>query len=226
MAKKKATKKKGSRKGRARSKRQPPVERPLTAKQQRFVEEYLVDSNGAQAAIRAGYAPRYADRQASDLLGNPRVQAAVEAGRRRLADKADIEALDVVREWARLGTSDIRDLVEVKGGAVVVKPSAEWSDNAARAVVEVTETVTENGGTIKLKLHPKLGALDSLGKMLRLLVDRRKVEHTGKDGGPIQVQQDDEDLSALTDEELDALEEIRDKLDAAKRGSGGEPSSD
>ncbi|MCD6533231.1 MAG: terminase small subunit, partial [Deltaproteobacteria bacterium] len=50
----------------------------LTAKQLRFVSEYLVDMNATQAAIRAGYSTRDADKIGSDLLGKTRVAAAVD----------------------------------------------------------------------------------------------------------------------------------------------------
>ncbi len=52
----------------------------LTQKQARFVAEYLVDLNATQAAIRAGYSTRTADRQGHRLLKNAEVEAAVDAG--------------------------------------------------------------------------------------------------------------------------------------------------
>lgn len=58
----------------------------LNPKRQRFVEEYLVDFNGTQAAIRAGYAPKAAKVQAAQLLTIPNVRAAVEAGRAKAAE--------------------------------------------------------------------------------------------------------------------------------------------
>jgi phage terminase small subunit len=64
----------------------------LTPKQQRFVEEYLVDSNGTQAAIRAGYSPRTANEQASDLLAKPSIAEAVAAGRAKLSEKTGLDA--------------------------------------------------------------------------------------------------------------------------------------
>ena len=50
----------------------------LTPKQARFVEEYLIDLNGKQAAIRAGYSPGTAEVQASRLLRNAKVRFALE----------------------------------------------------------------------------------------------------------------------------------------------------
>ena len=64
----------------------------LTPKQQRFVEEYLVDSNGTQAAIRAGYSPKTANEQACDLLAKPSIAEAVAAGRARLSEKTGLDA--------------------------------------------------------------------------------------------------------------------------------------
>ena len=49
----------------------------LTAKQQRFVEEYLIDLNATQAAIRAGYSPKTANEQGARLLANASVQEAI-----------------------------------------------------------------------------------------------------------------------------------------------------
>ena len=53
----------------------------LTDKQQRFVAEYLVDLNATQAAIRAGYSAKNADKIGSQLLGKTRVSEAIQAGK-------------------------------------------------------------------------------------------------------------------------------------------------
>ena len=49
----------------------------LTEKQQRFVDEYLIDLNATQAAIRAGYSAKTADVQGSRMLANCKVQQAI-----------------------------------------------------------------------------------------------------------------------------------------------------
>src|ERR1700761_8377596 len=66
----------------------------LTPKQQRFVEEYLIDCNGTQAAIRCGYSRLTATEQASRLLANVKVRAAVE-----IAQAKTSEALDITKEY-------------------------------------------------------------------------------------------------------------------------------
>lgn len=70
----------------------------LTAKQQRFVTEYQKDSNGKQAAIRAGYAPGSAEVQASRLLRNAQVRAAVNKGQARAAKKAEVSVDSLMAE--------------------------------------------------------------------------------------------------------------------------------
>ena len=71
---------------------------PLSRRQQRFVQEYLVDANATQAAIRAGYYPHTAKQQGSRLLTNVDVQAAVADGIVALAESAGIDAEWVIRQ--------------------------------------------------------------------------------------------------------------------------------
>lgn len=75
----------------------------LTLKQQRFVHEYLKDQNGTQAAIRTGYSEKTAKQQGSRLLNDPRVLAAVQAGQKKVARKAEVtvESLMAELEQAR-----------------------------------------------------------------------------------------------------------------------------
>lgn len=64
----------------------------LTDKQERFVAEYLVDSIGSAAAVRAGYSERSAQSSAKQLMATPKVRAAINAGKRRLAKKLELSA--------------------------------------------------------------------------------------------------------------------------------------
>ena len=70
----------------------------LTDKQRAFVNEYLIDRNATQAAIRAGYSAKTADRIGPKLVGKSCVAKAVEAATKRLSIKAERSALDVVRD--------------------------------------------------------------------------------------------------------------------------------
>ena len=73
----------------------------LTPKQQRFVEEYLVDFNATRAAIRAGYSKKTAYSQGERLLRHAEVAAAVEAGKAELAKLTRISAEEVIEGLRR-----------------------------------------------------------------------------------------------------------------------------
>lgn len=70
----------------------------LTPKQQRFVQEYLQDHNGTQAAMRTGYSAKTAKQQGSRLLAEPRIQAAVRAGQKKVAKKAEVTVDSLMAE--------------------------------------------------------------------------------------------------------------------------------
>ena len=70
----------------------------LTDKQKRFVQEYLIDSNATQAAIRAGYSKKNADKIGPELLGNSRVREAVENKQQKTADKLEITSQTIIKD--------------------------------------------------------------------------------------------------------------------------------
>lgn len=167
----------------------------LNEKQARFAQEYLIDLNATQAAIRAGYSAKTAGQQGFDLLKNPEIEAAVAKGIAERSKRVEISADRVLQELAKIAFVDIRKAVrwgrspvdEASKKAspnglgmypVELVPSDEIDDDTAAAVSEVS--LTETG--IKIKLHDKRGALVDLGKHLGLFVD--KVDHTSA-GQPI-----------------------------------------
>lgn len=73
----------------------------LTPKQQRFVEEYLIDLNATQAAIRAGYSEKNADKIGSQLLGKTRIAASIRDAQEKRTRRTEITAdyvLTTIRE--------------------------------------------------------------------------------------------------------------------------------
>ncbi len=88
----------------------------LSAKQQKFVDEYLVDLNGAQAAIRAGYSPDTARFIGHENLTKPYIQLAIAEARKAQQERTQITADAVVRELAMIAFADARELAEVKTG--------------------------------------------------------------------------------------------------------------
>lgn len=180
--------------------------RKLTPKQQRFVDEYLVDLNATQAAIRAGYSAKRAAEIAYQLLQKTTVQAAIAERMKARQERTEITQDRVLAELAKIAFSDQRAVMEWGPSGVKLRDSKALTDCQAAIVAEVSESVTAAGGTLKLKTHDKVGALKLLGEHLGMF--KQRVELTGKDGGPIQSQDAPPDLTSLTDEELEQLARI------------------
>jgi phage terminase small subunit len=89
---------------------------PLTARQEAFAREYLIDLSGTQAAIRAGYSPRTARQMGTENLTKPSVQAAIAAGQRARALRTEITSDRVLKEIWSIAIADPRELVQIKVG--------------------------------------------------------------------------------------------------------------
>ena len=151
----------------------------LTPKQAKFVQEYLIDLNATQAAIRAGYSPKRADEQGYENLRKPEIQTALAAERQRLAATLQITPERVLQEYSRLAFADLRRVASWDTEGVRFHDSATLADTDAAAIAEVfedTRIVSTDQGEVKtvkkrLKMHDKKGALDSLAKHLKLFSD-------------------------------------------------------
>lgn len=90
--------------------------RRCTPKEQRFIDEYLIDLNGTQAAVRSGYSASSARQIASENLSKPYIQHAIAEARRAQQQRTQITADRVVQEIANVALADARELVEVRTG--------------------------------------------------------------------------------------------------------------
>jgi phage terminase small subunit len=147
-----------------------PDERPLTPRQQRFVEEYLHDLNGKHAAIRAGYSAKTAEVQASQTLRIPKVQAAITAARQRRSQRTEITQDSVLLELAVLASSDITHYVISDVGEVTLREGAP--PQAIRAVASLRKKVIHTESTIiyetEIKLWNKPASVRMAGEHLGL----------------------------------------------------------
>lgn len=169
----------------------------LTPKQQRFVDEYLIDLNATQAAIRAGYSEKTARSQGQRLLTDDDIAAAIQRAQDERAERTGIDAERVLQELGRIGFSDIRALFTPAGNLL---PPEDWPDSIAAAVSSV-EVVTRglngesheetdgqpHGGALKrnrgtaveyvhkIKLWDKNSALEKIAKHLGMFTER--VQH-------------------------------------------------
>jgi phage terminase small subunit len=170
----------------------------LTPKQVKFVLEYLANGlNATKAAISAGYAKKSADVEGARLLVNAKVAAAISERSQIALGKLDFSVDRTLNEIARLAFFDVRKIFEADGS---LKSIHAIDDDSAAAIagLEVTELfdpIQQKDGADgepqkhvygllkKIKLADKGSALDKLMRYHALYRD--KMEHTGKDGGPL-----------------------------------------
>lgn len=149
----------------------------LTAKEQRFVDEYLIDGNGHRSAIAAGYSPNTALSIASENLRKPDIARAIAERQLALRQKAQVRQEDVLREACRIAFSDIRQIARFGEDGMRFFDSDELSDDAARAVAEVTSKTRTISGRSKgdegyveverkVKMYDKLRALELVAKLI------------------------------------------------------------
>ncbi len=135
----------------------------MTDKQKRFCEEYMIDLNATQAAIRAGYSPKTANEQAARLLANASIQNRIAQLQAEQSRRTGVSADRVVRELARIAFANASDLIDPETASV--KLDASRDDLAAVQSIKV-KSFGEDGLEHEVKLADKLKALDLLGRHL------------------------------------------------------------
>lgn len=143
----------------------------LTAKQKRFVEEYLIDLNATQAAIRAGYSVNTANEQGSQNLSKLSIQEAIGKAMAERSKRTGINQDRVVLELAKIGFVKITDIVD---SSCKIKENAKEEDLACIESVKYKYSDGENGLSIEreVKIASKLKALELLGKHLGMWNDK------------------------------------------------------
>ena len=146
----------------------------LTDKQQRFVDEYLIDLNATQAAIRAGYSAKTADRIGPELLGKTCVSEAISKKMAARSRRTGVNAERVVLELAKVAFAKMTDIVDSKGR---IKEDASPDDLACIESIKYKESDNEYGGSVEreVKIASKLKALELLGKHLGMWSDKFNV---------------------------------------------------
>ena len=190
----------------------------LTDKQQRFCDEYLIDLNATQAAIRAGYSAKNADKIGPELLGKTRVAEYIAERKQDRVARTEITQDRVLRELAIIAFSNAADyasiiekdaMVDVNGVTVPLE-DADGNPIKYRTVEPVlTEDLTEEQqralSVIKkgrdgfeVKPYDKVRALELLGKHLGMWTE--KVEVTEKAENPF-AGLSTEDLKKMIDDD-------------------------
>ena len=160
-------------------------------RREQFAHEWLVDFNGAAAALRAGYtcrSPNAAEVTAYRLMKEPDVRAIIQAEQKKRLKKIDITADRVLQEWARIAFHDPGDCFDSDGRLINPALLSEHV-RAALASIEVAKD-----GTVKVKAHDKNRALEMLAKYLGILKDQPP---------PAQWNLDPATLAKMTTEDLE-----------------------
>ena len=170
----------------------------LTAKQQRFCDEKLIDLNATQAAIRAGYSPKGMNKRVSRMMANEGIQAYIKERQKELEERTEITQDSVLHELALIAFAKASDyarvvekdaMVEVDGNMVPVLD--EDGNQVKYRTVEpiLTDELTEDQkkaiAVIKkgrdgfeIKPYSKIQALELLGKHLGMFTEKVEVKNT------------------------------------------------
>lgn len=149
----------------------------LTPKQKMFIDEYLIDLNATQAAIRAGYSPNNADKIGSELLGKTRVSDAIKTAMAERSKRTGINQDRILMELAKIALVNPENVVNFD--EATIREDALPEDLAAVASVKVKRFPTKDGEGIEreIKFYDKTKALDLAGRHLGMFKD--KIELSG-----------------------------------------------
>lgn len=185
----------------------------LTDKQERFCQEYLIDLNATQAAVRAGYSEKTANEQGSQNLVKLSIQNRISELKKERSKRTEIEADRVLKELARVAFADPRKLYDEDGR---LKDVCELDDDTAAIVSGVDMQTTTFGKdkdkeveTKKVKMWDKMRALELAGKHLVLYTDKQIVKEESYL----------DDLGGLSEEELVKLRVmLKERIAIIRRG--------
>ena len=149
----------------------------LTPKQQRFVEEYLIDLNATQAAIRAGYSEKTAKEIGSENLTKPNIAKAIQEAQSKRTEETQIDSAYVLKRLVEIDQMDVLDIMDDDGN---VKPLRDWP-KIWRQYISNIETISMDDGEgwlKKIKWPDKVKNLELIGKHLGMFVEQKKVDVT------------------------------------------------
>jgi len=192
---------------------------PLTERQQRFVDEYCVDFNGCQAAIRAGYSKQTARKLASQLLLKKQIKDAVESRKKVISEEVKVDAMWVLKQWIDIASADPNEITQLRRTCCrhchgvdhrYQWTQAEYDGELEEALNKQKEAPDGSGGfgfNLTLPPHKDCPECGGLGKEEVYIADTRTLEGPAKRlyGG---VQKTKEGLKVLMRDQDAALMNI------------------
>lgn len=160
------------------------LKKMLTPKQSRFIDEYLIDLNATQAAIRAGYSAKTANEQAAQMLTRADIRAAVDRAKAARSERIKADSDWVLRRLVDEVEAKLSDLFDERNN---IKPIEEWPEIWKTGLVAgfEVEEIVEDGVVIghrkKLRLSDRLRRLELIGKHVKVNAFQDTVEVKGLD---------------------------------------------
>lgn len=166
----------------------------LTPMEQRFVEQYPIDLNAFQAALRSGYSKRTSKQIGQRLLGKPHIQNAIAAALRARSERTKVTADLVLTELSLLSKSSVANYdIDDAGNLIVVAGAPPEAIRAISSVKKKRRIIPQPDGRdpiveveVEFKLWDKPASLRMSGEHLGII--RKRHEHSGIGGAPIQVE--------------------------------------
>ncbi len=148
----------------------------LTKKQRTFVQEYLIDLNATQAAIRAGYSTASARQIADENMSKHDIKNAIEKALAERSKRTGVNADRIVQELAKLAFVNPTDVMNMD--EATVRGDANRDDTAAISSVKVKTIPTEDGNITEreVRTYDKIKALELLGKHIGMFTDKFRIE--------------------------------------------------
>lgn len=156
----------------------------LTARQERFVEEYMIDLDAKNAAIRAGYSARSAKTLGPRLTKMKNVAARIEEEKARRARRTGITAERVLRELAQLAFFDASKCLGMLNGDMEKMEELE-RETASIAAIKIGK------GGIEIRFHDKTRALELLGRHMGIF----REENAGREAIQVELGSGVEELA-------------------------------
>ncbi len=167
----------------------------LTLKQEAFCRAYIENGGNASEAYRRVYdvspdtKPNTVEKRACELLKNGKVAGRIAELQAKHQKRHEVTVDRIVQELAKIGFANAGDYFKWGPDGITVKDSRDLTEDQRSVIAEVSETRTKDGGSIRVKLSDKQGALEKLGRHLGMFKEVREI--TGKDGGAVQVETKD-----------------------------------
>lgn len=160
----------------------------LTAKQQRFVEEYLIDLNATQAAIRAGYSEKTARQIGEQNLSKLDIAKAIQSGKAERLKRTAINADYVLNRLVEIDQMDVADILQADGSLKAIQdwPKVWRQYIAGMDLAEMFEGRGDEREMVgilkKIKWPDKLKNLELLGKHIDVSAFKENHDHRSGDG--------------------------------------------